>query len=400
MTVILTVGAGYPPGGPLGGYELSWQSFVHYAQAAGVTCAVLTTGAGHGQPGEHGITRTLHTYKAADNSFTSPGVLGRLAIERENSRALRAAIDEVRPDAIMFWVMGGLSLSLLDTAGRTGLPVVAWVCDMWAEYGLATDPWQRLGRRIGGGVHILARLPGIPSPRVDFAASVSRWLFVSAHLRDRVSRIFPFDMGDASVIPSPVDQAFFLTDERPRTWGGRVLSYGRPTYEKGLDTAVHAMAACSSPMTLLVVGPPGDVDVLALAESLQVGDRVRRLGAVDRPGMAQHLRLADAVVFVGRGDEALGLVPLEAMAAGVPVVTTVPGGVVSYARDGDNCLVVPFDDADAVARALDRLAADADLRDRLVAGGRKTAAGFTDAACNGRALDEVINAHPPRLGRH
>jgi glycosyltransferase involved in cell wall biosynthesis len=61
------------------------------------------------------------------------------------------------------------------------------------------------------------------------------------------------------------------------------------------------------------------------------------------------------------------------MAAGTPAVTTSAGGILEYAQDGDNALVVPVDNADELCDAILRLARDAELRARLRDGARRTA---------------------------
>lgn len=74
--------------------------------------------------------------------------------------------------------------------------------------------------------------------------------------------------------------------------------------------------------------------------------------------------------------EGFGLPPLEAMACGAPVVTTDSQGVREFARDGENCLVVPPRDPEAIAVAIARLIDDQELAQRLRANGPKTAALF------------------------
>ena len=70
-------------------------------------------------------------------------------------------------------------------------------------------------------------------------------------------------------------------------------------------------------------------------------------------------------------------------------MATGTGGSTEYLRDGENCLLVPPGDARALAAAVARLAADPPLRARLVAGGRETAARFTEAALDERLVGEV-----------
>ncbi len=83
---------------------------------------------------------------------------------------------------------------------------------------------------------------------------------------------------------------------------------------------------------------------------------------------------ADALLFPVRWEEPWGLVPLEAMAVGTPVVATGTGGSGEYLRDGENALVIGRDaEPSDLSGALRRLAGDADLRRRLREGGIATA---------------------------
>jgi glycosyltransferase involved in cell wall biosynthesis len=109
-----------------------------------------------------------------------------------------------------------------------------------------------------------------------------------------------------------------------------------------------------------------------LAGDLKVADRVT-FGSLDREELGVAYRSADAVVFPSEWPEPFGLVPLEAMECGTPVVATGVGGSADFLEDGGNCLLFqPGDPAD-LARALLRLAEDAQLRERVVDVGRGTA---------------------------
>ena len=112
----------------------------------------------------------------------------------------------------------------------------------------------------------------------------------------------------------------------------------------------------------------------AVAARHGVADRVRwRVSAPDRVPAAYAA--ADALLFPVTWPEPWGLVPLEAMAIGRPVVVSAAaGGTGEYARAGDNALVVAPEDPGALAAAVRRLADEPGLRERLVAGGRATAA--------------------------
>jgi glycosyltransferase involved in cell wall biosynthesis len=96
-------------------------------------------------------------------------------------------------------------------------------------------------------------------------------------------------------------------------------------------------------------------------------------------------------VFPVRWNEPWGLVPIEAMAMGRPVVATGRGGSGEYLRDGDNCLLFEADDPRALAAALRNLADDPDLRRRLRDGGLRTAPRYTEALYN-EAVENAVRA--------
>src|ERR1051325_10801161 len=93
-------------------------------------------------------------------------------------------------------------------------------------------------------------------------------------------------------------------------------------------------------------------------------DRVA-FDVVDRSELASRYRDSDVFVFPTIWEEPFGLVPLEAMACGTPVIATGTGGSGEFLVEGYNCLLVPPGDAHALAAAVRRLAEDGELRARL-----------------------------------
>lgn len=152
------------------------------------------------------------------------------------------------------------------------------------------------------------------------------------------------------------------------------LGCGRQVYYKGFHNAVQALAR--APGTLLLIGSGPDRTALeALAGRLGVGDRVAFLGQV--PRTVPYYLAADALWFPSNArSEAYGLVQIEAMASGCPVINTrIPhSGVPWVCPDGETGLTVPVDDPAALAEAAARLLSEPGLRDRLAAAGRRRAA--------------------------
>jgi len=145
---------------------------------------------------------------------------------------------------------------------------------------------------------------------------------------------------------------------------------GRIDREKGVDLVVEAVAALTGPAArahLVVVGSPG-FDSGEYLEQLKadagrlLGDRARFAGRID--DIPTVLRTLDVVVNASVA-EPFGLTVLEAQASGVPVVATRSGGVTDYLTDGDNALLVPVGDAEALARALEAVLGDGALAAQL-----------------------------------
>ena len=106
----------------------------------------------------------------------------------------------------------------------------------------------------------------------------------------------------------------------------------------------------------------------------------------------QRLYARAAVVVCPSRREGFGVACLEAMAHGRPVVATGRGGSGEYLRDGENALLFEAGDPDALAAAVDRLADDRDLRQRLLAGGLATAERHTETVFNETVLLELTAA--------
>jgi glycogen(starch) synthase len=378
---VLTVGNMYPPH-HLGGYELMWRSGVEHLRRAGHRVRVLTTDHRESRPDpaiaeDADVHRDLRWYWR-DHEIPRLGLRERLAIERHNLSTLDRHLQGFRPDALSWWAMGGMSMSLLERGRARGLPAVGVVIDEWMVYGPRIDGWQRTFDRPLVG-RFAESATGVPTG-VDLAAT-ARWIFVSAYLRERAVAS-GLEVGGAEVAHGGIDAAAF-EPAAERDWDGSLLCLGRIDPRKGVETAVRALAELPE-CTLRCVGS-GDgghlAELRALAATLGVDRRVR-FEAVARDQVASAFAVADALAFCVSWPEPFGLVPLEAMAVGTPVIATGTGGSGEYLRDGDNCLLIAPGDPAALAAAVRRLAADPQLRRRLRRGGLETAARHCEGSFN------------------
>jgi glycosyltransferase involved in cell wall biosynthesis len=384
---VLSIGNMYPPHDLGGGYELTWRSSVLHLREAGHEVRVLTSDyeapgvePGAGDPGVH---RELLSYWR-DHEFPRFPLRERVAIERHNAAVLERHLGELRPDVVSWWGMGSMSLGLVERVRRAGVPAVGVVGDEWMVWGPRADGWLRMfrGRRrpLAPVAGRLARLP----TRIDFSGAAT-WLFNSdANRRRSIEATGP--LAGARVAHPGVEPIFEAAPERPWEW--RLLYVGRMDDRKGVHVAVDALGSLPEAARLTLLGSGEEGYVASLRERIAgFGGRVT-LSAVRREEIPAAYAAADAVLFPVQWEEPWGLVPLEAMAVGRPVVASGTGGSAEYLRHEQNALVyAPRDSAGSLAEAIRRLAADDALRTRLREGGLATAARHT-----ARGYDEAIEA--------
>ena len=173
-----------------------------------------------------------------------------------------------------------------------------------------------------------------------------------------------------SVVPCGVNVSAFHPDGpvARRGTAPRILAAGRLVRRKGFETVVQAMPEVPGTELVIAGGPAagrlrGDAEyrrLSRLAAELGVTEQVTFRGRVGRPDMPALMRSADLVVSVP-WYEPFGMVPLEAMACGVPVVASAVGGQTDTVRDGVTGALVPPRDPAELGRVLRDLLSRADL---------------------------------------
>lgn len=195
------------------------------------------------------------------------------------------------------------------------------------------------------------------------------------------SRFARFGGPEIRIVPNGCDVEAFAHAEPASDLpdGRRVLWVGRLDPQKGFAVAVRAfdLLARDRPGLRFVVA--GDGAARGEVERLPTGvrDRVVMRGAVPHDDLPRIVAGADVSVSPALGQESFGLVLVEAMAAGVPVVASDIAGYWEVVRQGVEGLLVPPGDAEAVANAAGRVLDDPDLSARLRAAGRARAEEFS-----------------------
>ncbi|MEO7077170.1 MAG: glycosyltransferase [Ktedonobacterales bacterium] len=227
------------------------------------------------------------------------------------------------------------------------------------------------------------------------ASSVDRIIVSTEHEAEQLRRLYGLPACHMQVIPCGVDLSAFTPGEAAdRTLARATLGLNMPPGErlptllfvgrldpiKGIDLLLESLSLMQTRAQLLVVGgnPDGDPEVerlRALAEDLGIADRVRFPGAASQQELPTYYRAADALVVTSRY-ESFGLVAVEALACGTPVVASQVGGLPSVVHDGENGLLVPWRSPTTFAERLDELLADEALQARLRAQARPSVERF------------------------
>jgi glycosyltransferase involved in cell wall biosynthesis len=208
-----------------------------------------------------------------------------------------------------------------------------------------------------------------PRARIKLESDVGRRADqIIATCSDEVTELarMGLDRNRISVVPCGVSARHFTPDGAacPRTGRPRLLTLGRLVPRKGVDTVIEALARVRGAELLIAGGPAraelaSDPEVARLAASAReagVSRRVVFTGGIAHTDIPRLLRSAD-VVLCTPWYEPFGIVPLEAMACGVPVIASAVGGLTDTVVHGETGLLVPPRDPAAVAEAVKLLLA-------------------------------------------
>ena len=201
---------------------------------------------------------------------------------------------------------------------------------------------------------------------VGVSPSTTQTLVDAGLARERARTIF--NAVEPKHTRSPADvRAEFGADGMPL-----LVTVGRYVAEKNQALLLEALARLETPPRALVVGyGPREEALRSRAAELGLSGSVTVTGGRDD---ATDLIAAADVFALSSASEALPIVVIEAMALGVPVVSTAVGGIHDMVADGESGLLVPPGDADALARAIGRVLGDRGLAERLGAAGQSFAA--------------------------
>ena len=301
-------------------------------------------------------------------AFPANGSVGRVTLGLRFKRQARELLDAHRFDILHFHepLVPFLSPTLLD-ASRT-----VNVATFHAFGGFSPSYW--VGRRFAG--RLADRLHGR--------------IAVSGAARHFISRYFP---GSYEIIPNGVDLDLY-NDAAPfeelRDGTLNILFVGRFEERKGLIhllKAYHRLRKRKVDARLLVIGGGSKAREYRRFIGLRGIRDVEFLGRVDDEAKARYFASADIFCAPNTGQESFGIVLLEAMAAGVPIVASDNHGFKQVVQRNVQALLVEPRNPRALAAALYKLAQDPDLRHRMGEAGRERAQDYSWPRVTERVVD-------------
>lgn len=253
---------------------------------------------------------------------------------------------------IDFLTRPGVSALARDVNARL---LVAWMNR--AARHTPKGPWARIGRL--GGYYKLKNYQGFDH-LVGNTQDIVDWVIGQGWPAEKVRYIPNFAAAPDEV--TPVDRASLDTPEGVPL----LLGMGRLHTAKAHDISLKALKSLPEAHLWIAGVGPLEEQLKALANSLGVLDRVRFLGW--RNDASALYRTADICLFPSRY-EPLGNVVIQAWAHGLPVVAAESQGPKALIRDGQDGLLIPIDDEDALATRTAALLADPMQRIRLIQNG-------------------------------
>jgi glycosyltransferase involved in cell wall biosynthesis len=377
----------FPPDAE-GGYEWSCYDVVQELRHRGFEVLVLTR-ASEVYDRDPSVRRILSYRRSGDRSLLFRGP----RLDAADLTNVERAYREFQPDLLYLWNPVGLSLAAIASLTRR-LPWMTYVAEHWFR------EWLTGGRIPDAYAHQLLTLSRGPvtgvGPIDGVIRSVGQRLardrftsfiacmptvvqFDSEFLRSQAeeARVLPWK---SHVIHHGIRFESFSFEEPRNVFDApRLLFVGRVVPAKGLETAIRALRRvverCPD-ATLTIAGPISRRylrSLRRLAQRERVLPRVRFQGVVPRDALPRLYRSHDVLVFPSTWEEPFGITLVEAMASGLPILSTGRGGSAEAAPAGE--VSVEFragDESDLAKKALGLLA-DEDLRGRLARRAREYA---------------------------
>ncbi|MCU0549199.1 MAG: glycosyltransferase family 4 protein [Leptolyngbya sp. Prado105] len=349
----------YPPQ-VLGGYERSIADFARLLQHRGHQVLVLTSDA----PELHAVHESRYPEPRVDRTFS---LLGEWSSEgtrwfdqesvserlQQNLQVLNQQIDTFKPDACFAGNLDFLEIGveLIDALLSRNIPIAHYVMNAHPGYSVELAPQRSIYRYI----------------------TCSNWIIHSL-----VAQGYP--IANAQAIYPGADVQAFYQPELPKRDRLRIAYASLVAPYKGADVLLEALAllnASGIEFSATIAGgtfQPDFVEALkSFAISEGLGDRIDFVGSLSRIQLQKLFTTHNVLAFPSRFQEPFGISQIEAMAAGLTLVTSGTGGAGEIVYHGEDGLLFESENPLALADALSFLAANPETWERLAQNGQRKA---------------------------
>lgn len=387
---ILVISNLYPPNF-LGGYELAASQIVQTLRQKGHRIKVLTSFRERRFPKiEAGVFRLLKARFYIDPPFKNK--FSAFFWFLWNCLVLQIMIKWIKPDLILVFNTSGLGGLFLDCLHSQKLPVVHDIGDSWLvdfPYADTLSFWFRLCQKKFSSFiknfikSIIVFMGSFFLPKKPASLNFKYSYFRSQFLKQQFAQA-GFPVENSPVIYYSIWVSRF---KPPKDYLRRegLIFIGRLCPEKGAHIFLEALSFLKNSvylkqLPLTIVGPGVEKDyarkIKDLANCLLPEIKVEFTGRVPPLKIPELLYKHSIFVFPVIWDEPFGIVVLEAMAAGLAVISTATGGSKEILRDKDNCLIIEKNNPSALAEAIVSLLKDKELKEKIIQQGYKTVEKF------------------------
>ena len=377
---ILAVNGFYPPY-HITGYDLGCRDIVEALRARGHEIKVLTSRACL-EVGldESDVFRWLRPRFREKLDWR-----GAILKELVNQTAFKRACRDFTPEVALFFNPTHISASLGLLAKEMGIPSSYYIANLWYLV-YEKDHWFRVwpkGNKGGQAIRYFSRKYHLVRPLQPL--HLGQAMFANSYLKVLAEQA-DLPMDGAAVIPWGIDVDRFSPGRTSAQKPSRLLYVGQVRPHKSVHQVIEALGILRrdhgrEQMSLTIVGcDPWDPSPLAqyqkslraLIEKYGLQGAVRFAGWTPRENMPGVYRDHDIFVFPGTDEGASSLALLEAMATGLPVVSTLTSGNADILRDGENALVFSRGSAEQCASQVLRLVDNPRLCDSVRTGARES----------------------------
>ena len=370
---ILFISNFYPPNF-IGGYELGCSRVVKALESRGHICRVLTSQFSNDNSNDAASLRFWLNGRR-------PQRLGRFRAvfdDQWNRRTVRREVARFGPDVIYVWNPMLLTPGVVYETQCLGRPVSFFVSDEWPGIWQTSEDasFNRLNNAMTfaparWAYHALSCCFG--TGRHFGSLNILSGQFASAYLHRKAASA-GVALGDACVVNWGIERDNYLCERDWLAPAKTFLYAGQLSNHKGVHTALEAFASVASvagdrQLRLSLAGSARDVEYESMLKEIVhrygVSDRVEWLGKLDESQLQAVYKSHDAFLFPSAWNEPFSIALVEAMTAGMVVLSTITGGTGELVQDNQNALVFDANDIQGCARQIRRVSEDLDVCRRL-----------------------------------